>query len=339
MSSTTMDADVRDYVSALERCLDDLPDADRKDLLEDLEQHIREVAAEGDGTLAERLGAPEAYAEELRASAGLPPRVAPTQVGVADRVRASMSRLADLPGVRAVRGFLPDLRPGWWVLRGYLAAVAIDAVFFRSNPVSVLPWPSLGGDAVLGTLFVAACVIASVALGKAAARERRFGYLGAMATIGVVVLSLFAVAPLRTESARMIRFEAIRDVGPRVRVEVGPPGFLQHGDGAPIANVCAYDEKGRRLDDAQVVDQDGRPVVGGAPRGKLGVVRGDGSAFEAFPTEPVPVDPMTGEAVPFKCPKKLKDLQSRGAGGAPGLMRKKMLEQERLHEKLRPFVD
>ena len=64
--------EVAGYAAEVRAQFADLPDAESADLLEDLEDHLREVAAEDAGTLRERLGAPAAYARELRQAAGLP---------------------------------------------------------------------------------------------------------------------------------------------------------------------------------------------------------------------------------------------------------------------------
>ncbi|HJU03296.1 MAG TPA: hypothetical protein VJ966_19030, partial [Actinomycetes bacterium] len=58
---------VAGYAAAVRAACADLPGPDRELLLEDLEDHLQEVAAEAGGTLEERLGRPEAYAAELRA--------------------------------------------------------------------------------------------------------------------------------------------------------------------------------------------------------------------------------------------------------------------------------
>ena len=66
----TIVGDVARYVTAVRAACADLPGPPDRELL--LEDHLGEVAAEAGGPLAERLGRPEAYAAELRASAGLP---------------------------------------------------------------------------------------------------------------------------------------------------------------------------------------------------------------------------------------------------------------------------
>jgi hypothetical protein len=60
------------YASAVRAAFADLPGPDRELLLEDLEDHLQEVAAEAGGPLAERLGRPEAYAADRRPASPSP---------------------------------------------------------------------------------------------------------------------------------------------------------------------------------------------------------------------------------------------------------------------------
>jgi hypothetical protein len=83
----TISADVARYATAVRAACGDLPGPDRELLLEDLEDHLQEVAAEAGGPLEERLGRPEVYAAELRASAGCraPASASPAAAGRPDR--------------------------------------------------------------------------------------------------------------------------------------------------------------------------------------------------------------------------------------------------------------
>ena len=63
-----MTDDVGSYAAAVRAALGELSAEESADLLEDLESHLAEVAAESDAPLRERLGPPEAYAAELRAA-------------------------------------------------------------------------------------------------------------------------------------------------------------------------------------------------------------------------------------------------------------------------------
>lgn len=62
------------YAEAVRAALGDLSAEERSSLLDDLEAHLAEVAAEPGTRLVERLGSPEDYAAELRAAYGARPR-------------------------------------------------------------------------------------------------------------------------------------------------------------------------------------------------------------------------------------------------------------------------
>src|SRR5438094_10438211 len=70
MTSNDQAGDVATYAASVRAALSDLPSDQAEVLLEDLEDHLREVAADAEGPLAERLGSPEQYAEELRTAYG-----------------------------------------------------------------------------------------------------------------------------------------------------------------------------------------------------------------------------------------------------------------------------
>jgi uncharacterized membrane protein len=62
--------DVALYGTAVRAALADLSPDEREELLEDLEDHLAEVAAEPGASLTDRLGDPQQYASELRAAYG-----------------------------------------------------------------------------------------------------------------------------------------------------------------------------------------------------------------------------------------------------------------------------
>jgi len=70
MASNDQADDVATYAASVRAALSNLPTDQSDVLLEDLEDHLREVAAEAEGPLAERLGPPEQYAQELRTAYG-----------------------------------------------------------------------------------------------------------------------------------------------------------------------------------------------------------------------------------------------------------------------------
>jgi hypothetical protein len=266
----TIAGDVARYATAVRAACADLPGPDRELLLEDLEDHLQEVAAEAGGPLAERLGRPEAYAAELRASAGLPgpgagtgPAGGPGRPG-RRRLRESEAarRLAGLwaaatahPAWRAVTGFLPELRPAWWVLRGYLAvqALAVAMTFLFTGGGFSFPVPQLLGSSLLGLLAVVAAVAGSVALGRRGARSWGARGLLAAGNAALVVVALLLVAELGNS-------EAVDDYRPEFAATSAGPVSGLRSDGREITNIFPFDAKGRPLEDVYLVDQDGHPV-------------------------------------------------------------------------------
>jgi hypothetical protein len=124
------------YVEGVRQALADLPEATRQELLEDLPEHLAEVRAEAQGTLLERLGTPAAYAAELRATAGFvggfpdPPTdrwasLHEVRDNTMTLLRQADDRIGPVIGYPKASDFLVLLRPAWWVLRGYLAAMAV----------------------------------------------------------------------------------------------------------------------------------------------------------------------------------------------------------------------
>lgn len=297
MSSVAVGMEIKAYIAAIERYLDDLPEDDRRELLEDLEQHLAEVAADADGKLEDRLGAPEAYAAELRASAGIPEREAShgSIVGTVLR-RARDVRRYSL--VAAVLDFMPQLRPAWWVLRGYLAIMAIDAWLFTANGVTsnlVIPIPYFNQKQGFGLIAIALAIWASVALGMRSGRCRRVRYTDIAATLAVVVLTL-TTSP----------FQPTYDYMDAEYAETVMPEWLHHKDGSPISNICAYDSKLQALDRVLLYDQMGRPIDNHAPP-EWGDETVPGAELQPgfgniYPRPQRIVDPSDGSTKDFTCP-------------------------------------
>lgn len=312
MSMATAHPEVSSYLSALRAHLEDLPQEERDDLLEDLEQHLAEVAAEADGSLVERLGPPEAYAAELRSSVGLSPGV---KRGFGERLidRAERSLVGRL--VRGVtsnsaydqlRSFLGELRPGWWVLRGYVAVVTVIVFLESENQFFPdIPVPRLFGSQVSGLAAIVGGIWGSVAFGRRASRKNSARQLSVLLSLIVAGAGLLLVARLQDISAAAAAANYQEEV-----VEYFPE-FLHHPDGSPIANICAYRSDGRRLKDVLLFDQDGRPITEVAPvigQEQLPVERTlpkgkDGQRIvNAYPHELMVRDPDTGELEALPCP-------------------------------------
>lgn len=168
-------AEIAAYLADVRAAMTDLDPGVRDGLLDDLPEHLAEVAAADAAPLRSRLGPPAAFAAELRSAAGLaptPPTVAgrPTDPGISS---AQLARefalradrfLGHAAGYDSLRELLVALRPGWWVLRG--AAVALFLTIttrFASYYMNVADVIAMSVLAFVGALI-------SVRLGRATMR-------------------------------------------------------------------------------------------------------------------------------------------------------------------------
>ena len=248
MSTMTLPAEARAFADAVRAELADLPEEDAAELLEDVEQHLAEAVA--DGRLAE-LGSPAAYAAELRAAAGLPARQAAALSWAPVRTaRRWWARLAATRAYGEVRAFAPELRPGWWVLRGYLAAVAL-AFWTHSSLHQVLPVPHVSGSALLGLVVTGAAVVASVAWGR-----RRTGYGRRQRWLAIAVNTVALVVGLAV-------LDTVSNAGYDVHyVETAyPPQDGLHGPYGQVNDIYAYDSEGRPLDGVLLFDEEGHAIA------------------------------------------------------------------------------
>lgn len=227
-TATVPDAEA--YAARVRAALADLPPAAREDLLADLGDHLAEVAGEDPGRpLADLLGPPEDYAAELRSSAGLAP------AGGAAAAARGPGGLRGHRWVTATREFLPELVPGWWVLRAALLAGLLTAV--------------LGGGVLLWLLLTAVLVPLSVTFGRWVRADRGRRPLGIIADV-VAVLVAVGVLGLASGGSGS---------SPVVQEGVVVPGSDRYGlEG--VTNLFPYSPDGRPLTDVLLYDQDGNPV-------------------------------------------------------------------------------
>jgi hypothetical protein len=311
----TIGGEVARYATAVRAAFADLPGPDRELLLEDLEDHLQEVAAEAGGPLSERLGRPEAYAAELRASAGLPP---PPTVPAARREAGSWLRrtwgaqqlgrlwgaVSTHPAGRSTLDFLPELRPAWWVLRGYLAVQAVavaTSLLFQGVGLS-FPVPALFGSRVLGLLATVAAVAVSVALGRH--REAASRRVRVLTLAGNAALATFAVLMLLELGANEAYGDQYR---PEYVTSYSEPLDGLRSDGKEISNIFPFDADGKPLPDVFLIDQDGDPVVAShydnpLLESQLPVDRNGSEVVNRYPQVQHEVDPSTGQRRPGPTP-------------------------------------
>lgn len=314
MSIRTVDPAVLRYLEVVRTHLDDLPGAEGDDLLEDLEDHLAEVAAEGDGSLEDRLGPPVAYADELRASAGYPSReeLAARRPArkLAERISSSpiwrsVSRVVESPQGRASLRFARELRPGWWVLRGYLAVVG-PVYLFSEQPGSNTILPFWGGWVPAGFLAITVAIVVSVWLGRRAERTGRARFLSIVFSAAVVATSAGAAAGW---GGGVPYYEDV------AYVEEQP--FLHHADGSAIANICPYSSDGKLLSGVLLFDQGGRAIINTADTTDgYGIQRQLPAILNAYPLTISALD-ETGQPTPVLCPPSIIAQPTQSAPASP----------------------
>ncbi|TNH29881.1 hypothetical protein FHG89_10245 [Micromonospora orduensis] len=253
---TVTEQEITDYVARVRAALADLPPTQRDELTEDLADHLAEFAAETDGTLVERLGEPETYAAELRAAAGatgrggrnLDQRVASAVVRVRARLRVLDTRLGPLLGYDTAGEFLRLLRPAWWVLRGYLAAMLVT-VISTGGGFGLLP--RFGGELLAGLFMLAGFVLASIWLGRRSAQLA--GWPRWAVHAGSVVLAIFALAAVGNAEDRLGYNDYYYD---QTSVD---------SQYSQVRDVFVYDSEGRLVENARLFDQNGNPIRLGYP--------------------------------------------------------------------------
>ncbi|MGW5670654.1 HAAS signaling domain-containing protein [Micromonospora sp. NPDC003776] len=288
---TVTGQEIADYVDRVRAALADLPPAARDELTEDLPEHLAEVAAETDGTLVDRLGEPEAYAAELRAAAGAeggPGRATLNRRLTAGRARAAAQlhrldvQLGPLLGHPSVSTFLRPLRPAWWLLRGWLAALLVSAAL--GEPSGLLP--RLDGSVLAGLFLLGGAVLASLWLGRRSAGFR--GWPRRLLRFGTAALLLFAFAALVNvdQHANSDEFRGYEGVRVDNRYD-------------SIQDVFVYDEQGRLVRNARLFDQNGVPIKLGWPAcvDGRGVVPPPRNVYPYCP-EQAPFGPPAPSAVP-----------------------------------------
>ncbi|MBM6402725.1 hypothetical protein JQN72_00505 [Phycicoccus sp. CSK15P-2] len=223
--------DARAYVRAVRAWLDDLPPEDVDDLTLGMEADLAERAAEGGVHLGALVGEPESYAAELRAAAGLPPRTAvegpsspPWHAGLVVAARGWGAGLLE----RAP--WLRDLRPVWWLARGWALGWCLASVLWTGRVVLL---PTLGA-------------VVSFWLGHRLVGVGR-------ADVRVVTTSLNAVAALVLPAS--LGF-LVYSASPDVYEPWVPPGVSVGG--SQVQDLYVYDANGDRVEGARIFDQDGQ---------------------------------------------------------------------------------
>ncbi|WP_107076069.1 hypothetical protein, partial [Micromonospora sp. MH33] len=175
-------------------------------------------------------------------------RLAAAQARAGTQLRALDTQLGPLLGQSSVSGFLRPLRPAWWLLRGWLAALVISVVL--QEPSGLLP--RLDGSVLAGLFLLAGTVLASVWLGRRAPGLR--GWPRRLLRLGTAAFLIFSFAMLVNvdQHASSDQFASYQEVSVDRRYD-------------RIEDVFVYDQEGRLVRNAQLFDQNGVPIRLGWP--------------------------------------------------------------------------
>jgi hypothetical protein len=259
--------------------LADLPPDERDELLEDIESHLAEVSGEGEVALAARLGSAEEFAQELRNSAGLPPRAVASSPSRLDIARASFRHA--LRRGQSLRSHL-NAALLWWLARGWLLGVAAALTAGRLGHTSAwghthiwLPHPGVRGS---GALVVLAVILAfSLWLGRRAAAGRGIRLDRAASALAVVAI---APALWHLDSPPRDHYYSYTTIA-----QAPPAGLFENG--REVMNIFPYTRAGKPLNDVLLYLPDGQPLSIGAqnidPNRRYLVDRRGQRLYNSFP--------------------------------------------------------
>ncbi|GAB4068257.1 hypothetical protein GCM10028777_26660 [Angustibacter speluncae] len=239
------------YAAAVRAHLDDLAPEVVEELAGGLEADLLDQAEESSDPLTGRLGDPAAYAAELRAAAGVPPRTAPP------RTRTSFREALDeLTGTLRAQPWWPqavrvahELRPAWWVLRAWVAFQLVQGAMAGLG--SILP--RTVGLWVLLLLLVAG----SYALGRGL--WARFAATRPLVLVGDVLAVLLLLPAVGLAQEPSYGGPAAGYVEDSASAATGLVA-----DGRTVTNVFPYGPDGEPLSGVTLLDQDGEPITVGA---------------------------------------------------------------------------
>ena len=272
MDDETTQNEVATYAAAVRAQLSDLSGPEREALLEDLEDHLAEVVVESGVSLSSRLGDPATYAAELRAAYGINSRSTGRRFRRIRLLTASTSRrVFGSRTYQAVREYVPELQPAWWILRGYLAVLALAVLLRGDQTIRPIPDPFTSGGLV-ELIAMAAAIVASVRLGRWTTRNKgRAMWKLRAANLVVAVPGLIALGLMSTLPDWAATYSS-----------AGAPDVYA---GGPTTNIYPYTKDGQPLEGVLLYDQDGRPIT----------VSADGSGFITQYVTAADGQPITNE--------------------------------------------
>ena len=274
---TAATADVAAYLAAVRSSLRDLPEAERDDLVAEVEASLVESASEG-GSISARLGPPEEFAAELRSAAGLhetaPPARGPSQLALLAK------RLGSDPRVARLRSLTVEFAPIWWVARGYLAVGAV-AYVLDTGWSSRYPIVPRIGSAETGLALITLAMVASVWIGL---RMRRHGSPFPRLAMALNAALVVAILPVGLDVSDTSAHDMLVTMAYAPQQQVAGLSY----DGTRVDNIYPYSRDGELLHDVLLYDGAGRPIeVRGSrsqdPNRRFVVTNGNKPLFNVFP--------------------------------------------------------
>ena len=251
MASNDQADDVATYAASVRAALSNLPTDQSEVLLEELEDHLREIAADAGGPLNERLGPPQQYAEDLRAAYGAAQVTTRRQDAALHDLQRALARVTGSTWYRQIRAFLPELRPAWWVLRAYLAVLILMAAVSPGYPLGPIPDPT-SKRGLVEILATGIAIWLSVRIGR---RSRQLSQKAlVLAYSANLLIALFAVVVL----ANMRSFAYSELTGATSPQQTTFANAFAAGQ---VTNIYPYSQDGKPLTNVLLYDQDGRPIM------------------------------------------------------------------------------
>ena len=259
MNATGTD-EITAYVEAVRAALAGLPETTRNELLEDLPEHLAEVAADGIGTLTERLGPPSVYAAELLASAGFvggfpdpPPQRGPLRRAARDHPAPAAGRRCQgrTPVRVRPRERVPDPAP--------------------PRVVGAARLPGRDGDRLAAGRQRPADRPAAPDRRQRGRRPAAAGRVGARLDLARPPLAAPGAAGRGTRCGPARRCwcwwrwaaSSAPTAAPAARST--RTSTTTHNPYGHVQDVFVYDEQGRLVEGARLFDQDGQPIRLGSP--------------------------------------------------------------------------
>jgi hypothetical protein len=209
------------------------------------------------------LGDPDEYARELRAAAGLEPvarRRARDRIRFVDLAREGVERWdrwISHPRVAPVWQGVVALRPAWWVLRAWVAAVVVARIVPGWYDYGYVWLPGIQQGAALAILV--ACVVGSTLVGLG--RVWPGGSTAVLARAVLLVLNVAAVVavPVILGQIEQQSWNRYSEGYAEGQWQVDQSGLSNRGN--EVCNIDAYDSQGQPLTGVQLFDQSGRPLA------------------------------------------------------------------------------